>query len=63
MALDIPCKVCREGKMVEKKGKFGNFLGCTTYPKCGRTINLTVKTTDISIKRHAGIGGKNRKEL
>lgn len=27
------CPKC-EGKMVQRKSKFGPFLGCANYPKC-----------------------------
>ncbi|WP_369828805.1 topoisomerase DNA-binding C4 zinc finger domain-containing protein [Flavobacterium sp. 1] len=26
--------------MTKRSGKFGNFLGCTNYPKCTNTVNL-----------------------
>ena len=26
--------------LVKRSGKFGNFLGCTNYPKCTHTIDL-----------------------
>ncbi len=26
--------------MTKRIGKYGNFLGCTNYPKCKNTINL-----------------------
>ena len=34
------CPVCREGFMVTRKGKYGDFLGCTNYPKCKNTRNI-----------------------
>lgn len=33
-----PCPRCG-GKLVERKGKFGEFYGCSNYPKCTYTIN------------------------
>ncbi len=30
------CPLC-EGKLVERKGKFGSFYGCSNYPKCKYT--------------------------
>ncbi|WP_243695910.1 UvrD-helicase domain-containing protein [Rhodovulum marinum] len=32
------CPSCGDGWLVERKGRFGPFLGCVTYPRCkGRT--------------------------
>jgi DNA topoisomerase-1 len=28
------CPKCHEGKLVVRKGKYGNFLGCSRYPEC-----------------------------
>ena len=28
------CPKCKEGKLVVRKGKYGNFLGCSRYPEC-----------------------------
>jgi len=36
------CPVCRDGFMVTRKGKFGDFLGCTNYPKCKHTRNIPI---------------------
>lgn len=33
------CPKCG-GKLVERKGKYGNFLGCSNYPRCHFTYNL-----------------------
>jgi len=30
------CKECN-GYMIERKGKYGDFLGCSNYPKCSNT--------------------------
>jgi DNA topoisomerase-1 len=31
----VKCPVCKEGEIVEKKARRGNFFyGCSTYPKC-----------------------------
>jgi len=30
------CKECN-GYMIERKGKYGDFLGCSSYPKCTHT--------------------------
>ncbi len=34
------CPSCKSGFMTKRMGKYGNFLGCTNYPKCKNTINL-----------------------
>ena len=33
-------KLIYVGKLVERKGKFGNFLGCSRYPDCKWTQNI-----------------------
>lgn len=33
------CPKCA-GKLVERKGKYGKFLGCSNYPRCHFTYNL-----------------------
>lgn len=33
------CPQCG-GRLMLRKGKFGDFFGCTNYPKCTNTINL-----------------------
>ena len=32
------CPRCN-GMLVERKGKYGKFIGCSNYPKCTFTIN------------------------
>ena len=31
---DTTCPTCGDGKLVKRKGKKGDFWGCSTYPKC-----------------------------
>ncbi len=33
------CPRC-DGVLVERKGKYGNFMGCSNYPKCKFTVKL-----------------------
>ncbi len=33
------CPKCA-GKLIERKGKYGKFLGCSNYPRCHFTYNL-----------------------
>ena len=37
---DELCPVCSNGFLVQRKGKFGPFMGCSTYPNCKHTRNL-----------------------
>lgn len=30
----VTCQKCKKGKMIERSGKFGKFLGCSNFPKC-----------------------------
>lgn len=34
------CSKCRQGSMVQRKGKYGIFLGCSTFPACTSTRKL-----------------------
>jgi Topoisomerase DNA binding C4 zinc finger. len=55
----IICKKCGS-KMVIKKGKFGKFLGCSTFPKCSYTVDTKEGGgTNIGMKRHANLKGSN----
>jgi len=29
-----PCPYCKTGTLTPRRGKFGDFLGCTRYPSC-----------------------------
>lgn len=35
---EIICPGCGEGQMIERKGKFGSFWGCDTFPKCRQIL-------------------------
>lgn len=37
------CPSCGEGKLVLRKGKFGNFIACNSYPECRTTFNVPRK--------------------
>jgi DNA topoisomerase-1 len=28
------CPDCKDGKLVERDGKYGRFISCSNYPKC-----------------------------
>ncbi|HEU4405835.1 MAG TPA: type I DNA topoisomerase [Polyangiaceae bacterium] len=34
---NIVCEKCNEARLVLKKGRYGDFLGCARYPKCDLT--------------------------
>lgn len=34
IATGASCEVCKKGNIVKKKGKFGDFFSCDTYPAC-----------------------------
>ena len=34
------CLSCREGSLMIRPGKFGRFIGCTSYPECTETYKL-----------------------
>ncbi|NVN97016.1 type I DNA topoisomerase [Candidatus Nomurabacteria bacterium] len=35
---DIICPMCKKGKMMERKGRFGIFYSCSDYPDCKNAI-------------------------
>lgn len=37
--VDTVCPKCG-GQLVERKGKYGRFMGCSTYPKCDYTSKI-----------------------
>ena len=46
--IDAPvevCSRCGQGTMVERKGRFGPFLGCSTFPVCKHTLDLKQRPT------------------
>ena len=40
------CPECRDGWLVERKGRHGKFLGCVTYPACNGKQRLPKTTSD-----------------
>ena len=34
------CDKCDDGILLPKKGKFGEFLGCSNYPDCRNTLQI-----------------------
>ena len=39
----MTCPKCDNGLMIERKGKYGAFLGCSNYPKCKHTMKIKSK--------------------
>jgi DNA topoisomerase I len=53
------CPTCNEGKMVLRKGFYGEFLGCNNYPKCQTLMNIKEGKVDFAnpfVKK--GVAGK-----
>ncbi len=38
---DLVCEVCKEGKMLIKRSKSGEFLSCNRFPNCRNSKNFT----------------------
>lgn len=43
---DVPCDKCGK-KMVVKRGKYGQFLGCAGYPECQNIIKIKKGKADV----------------
>ncbi len=39
------CPTCNEGELVEKRGRFGRFIGCSNYPDCKHTEAISTDVT------------------
>lgn len=44
------CPKCGK-KMMERKGKFGSFLGCSGYPRCKTTMQIGQTTEKKSLRK------------
>lgn len=44
------CPLCKEGRLMLRRGKFGRFIACDKYPECSNTFKIPqnglVKSTD-----------------
>jgi DNA topoisomerase I len=49
------CQVCNTGRLSLKTGKFGAFIGCSNYPECRYTRQLSVPANGADAA--AGVGG------
>jgi len=39
------CTLCETGELIEKRGKFGRFIGCSNYPECKFTQAISTGVT------------------
>ena len=53
------CPTCKEGELLKIKGRFGEFLGCSRYPKCKHIGNLNPTDPNIPPKVPDEPTGKN----
>jgi hypothetical protein len=46
------CPICQSGRLVARKGKYGEFIGCSNYPNCSHTekINNMKNEYKIAVK-------------
>jgi len=52
------CTVCKKGKIISKKGKFGEFFSCNAYPTC-KTIYIKNEDGSFSLKEKKASDGKD----
>ena len=46
---------CKKGLMEKRDGKYGQFLGCSRFPKCSEIINLSDRLpSHDSLSRQSG---------
>src|SRR5690606_32109271 len=50
------CPTCGTGTLSLKLGKFGAFIGCSNYPECKHTMQLSDAATGQSSEAAAGDG-------
>ncbi len=50
------CPTCGTGTLSLKLGKFGAFIGCSNYPECRHTMQLSDAATGASSEAVAGDG-------
>jgi DNA topoisomerase III len=48
------CPVCGDGKIKRRKGKFGEFWGCSQYPSCGFAQSIPKEVDPL--EKHAWNG-------
>ncbi|MCS5585191.1 MAG: topoisomerase DNA-binding C4 zinc finger domain-containing protein, partial [Pseudomonadales bacterium] len=45
----VPCPTCGKGVLQEKDGKYGVFLGCSSYPECTHTVKIAPPAMPMTI--------------
>ena len=50
-AMGVPCPACGRGVMLKRKGKHGDFWGCSAFPQCRMTANDAGGKPDFTGKR------------
>src|SRR5437879_11294668 len=65
--LDEKCATCGEG-LIKKHGRFGEFIGCSGYPKCKYTRPITLgikcpKCVEGEFVRRGSIGRGGRTRI
>ena len=48
------CPKCKTGELLLRKGKFGEFYGCSGFPTCKYTENMSSSKENISATRESG---------
>ncbi|MCA0905433.1 topoisomerase DNA-binding C4 zinc finger domain-containing protein [Ruegeria marisrubri] len=42
------CPKCQDGWLVERKGRYGKFLGCVKFPRCSGKAKIRVEKSQQS---------------
>ena len=56
---DYICPRCKQGVLVQRKGKNGVFWGCSNYPKCRLTTNDKDGKPDMDEAKNRAGGGRS----
>lgn len=48
------CPKCKTGELLLRKGKFGEFYGCSGFPTCKYTENVSSSKENVSATRESG---------
>jgi len=54
------CKVCEEGEIVERDGRFGKFFSCNKYPGC-KTVYEMTEDGEFRIKERKAVKSTGKK--
>ena len=50
----IPCEKCGQGELLERISRHGFFLGCSRYPECDFTRDLTAEVAGEEVESESG---------